>query len=335
MLSLVGVGGAGCKIVEAFYRRDLVSSIISKIGGEGYIRGVAIDTSDSIISLNSIPTENRVLIGSSRAKGHGTGGNVELGRKIMIEESELAMNAVRRANIQKPELFFVIAGIGGGTGTGGVPILVERIKVTYNVPLIGVLVLPSRSEGALYMKNAFENFENMTGVMDGAIVVDNNVLTNRGEDILTSYRIIDEAVFNFLSVVEASHILRITRDNISTMGFMRTRAAHVSIKEVLNRMLRDYVYFSLEGKEVEKMHLIVYGNMGEVYGQSFAKNWVKEKFGVEVDYVFMDEPGSKYLNIGLIITGLKDIQKGFEIKAREERPLSDLDELLGDIKPLF
>jgi hypothetical protein len=119
------------------------------------------------------------------------------------------------------------------------------------------------------------------------------------------------------------------------MGFMRTRAAHVSIKEVLNRMLRDYVYFSLEGKEVEKMHLIVYGNMGEVYGQSFAKNWVKEKFGVEVDYVFMDEPGSKYLNIGLIITGLKDIQKGFEIKAREERPLSDLDELLGDIKPLF
>ncbi|MBI5253300.1 MAG: hypothetical protein HY930_02735, partial [Euryarchaeota archaeon] len=94
MLSLVGIGGAGCRVVEAFYRKDLIGSLLSKIySRENYATGVAIDTSDSLRALDSIPAANRVLIGSSRAKGHGTGGDVELGIKIMKEELELAMNA--------------------------------------------------------------------------------------------------------------------------------------------------------------------------------------------------------------------------------------------------
>jgi cell division GTPase FtsZ len=335
MLSLVGVGGAGCNILEAFYRKDLVSSIISKIGGEGYVRGVAIDTSETITKLNAIPTQNRVLIGSSRAKGHGTGGSVELGKKIMREESELAMNAIRRANIEKPEMFFVIAGLGGGTGTGGLPLLVERIKVTYHVPIIGILILPSRSEGTLYMRNAFKNFDIIKDALDGTIVVDNNVLTTRGEDISTCYKIVNEAVFNFLSVVDPIYILRTTEGKVSTIGFMRAKAERTSFKDILDKMLRDYLYYSIEGKEIEKMYLILYGDLSGVYGQRFAQNWVKENFGVEIDMTLKDDPSSKYLNTGLIITGLKDVAKGFEIKEEVKKQPSELEELLGDIKPLF
>jgi|Deesub1362A_J573_1020465.scaffolds.fasta_scaffold00166_12 hypothetical protein len=334
MLSLVGVGGAGCNIIEAFYRKDLISTIISKIGGEGYVRGVAIDTSESIANLNSIPTQNRVLIGSSRAKGHGTGGSVELGRKIMSEESELAMSAIRRANVEKPEIFFIVAGLGGGTGTGGLPILIERIKVTYHVPIIGVLILPSRSEGTLYMKNAFQNFDAISNALDGTIVLDNNVLTNRGEDILNCYKIVNDAIFNFLSVIDPVYILRATREKISTIGFMRTKVARISIKELLDKMLRDYVYFSIEDKKIDEMHLILNGDMGKVYGQSFAQKWVKENFDVDVNLALKDEPNSKYLNTGLIITGLKDITQGFKVEEEKKIP-SELEDLLGDIKPLF
>ncbi len=335
MLSLVGVGGAGCKVIEAFFRKDLVGSIISKISpGSKHVRGVAIDTSESIKELNNIPAENMVLIGSSRAKGHGTGGSVKLGKKIMEEELELAMSAVRKANIEKPEMIFLIVGIGGGTGTGGAPILAERIKITYNVPLLGVVILPARSEGALYTKNTFENFDKVIESLDGVIVLDNNILANRGENFITSCRILDGAVFNFLSMVGAGDILRLAEDNISTIGFMRMKAEHVPIKDILDRAIRNHLYYDIEGKEFEKFNLIIYGNLGEVYGQSFAKNWIKEKYGAEVDYTFMDDKGSKYLNIGLIITGLKDITKGFEIK-EDKKIMSDLDDLLGDIKPLF
>jgi cell division GTPase FtsZ len=335
MLSLVGVGGAGCRIVEQFYRKDLVGSIISKISASSdNVRGVAIDTSESVTELKNIPSSNMVLIGQSRAKGHGTGGNVGVGRKIMTEELELAMGAVRKANIEKPEMIFLITGIGGGTGTGGGPVLAERIKITYNVPLIGIVILPAKSEGALYTKNTYENFEKFIEPLDGVMVLDNNILANRGEDFITCYRILGESIFKFLSMINPGDLHKLVENDISTIAFLRIKAEHVAIKDILDKIIRNNLYFDLENNKFEKINLIIYGNLSEVYGQSFAKNWVKEKYGVEVDYTFMDEKGSKYLNIGLVITGLKDVKKGFEIK-EDKKIVSDLDDLLGDIKPLF
>lgn len=336
MLSLVGVGGAGCKIVEQFYRKDhLVGSIIKKISSGGVpARGVAIDTSDAITKLSNIPSSNMVLIGSSRAKGHGTGGSVKTGREIMTEELELAMSKVRLANIEKPEMIFLIAGIGGGTGTGGGPVLAERIKITYNVPLIGVIVLPAKSEGGLYTKNTFDNFDTFMEPLDGVMLLDNGVLANRGEDFINTFKIINGAIFNFLGMVRTGDILRLVKGSICAVGFLRMKAEHVAIKDILDRAIRSHLYYDLEGREFDKINLIIYGNLSEVYGQSFAKNWVKDKYGVEVDYIFMDEKGSKYLNIGLVITGLKDAKKAFETK-EDKKIVSDLDDLLGDIKPLF
>jgi len=90
MLSIVGVGGAGSKIAASFYQKDLVSSIFSKLGSKSKdITGVAIDTSESLETLKNLPIENRVLIGKSRAKGHGTGGDISMGRRVMEEECEL------------------------------------------------------------------------------------------------------------------------------------------------------------------------------------------------------------------------------------------------------
>ncbi len=334
MLSLVGIGGAGCKVVESFFRKDLLGSLFSFLSkSDGEIRGVAIDTSETLTKLNSIPTQNRVLIGSSRAKGHGAGGDVELGRKIMQEESELAMNAIRRANIKKPDMFFVIAGMGGGTGTGGLPVLVERLKITYGVPTLGMLILPSKVEGTLYMKNTHQKLDEILGLLDGTLILDNNVLSERGEEIYRTQRIVNEAIFNFLSSIESHEILRIVKEKVGTIGFLRVRGEHTSVKDALDRLLKDNVYMSFE--KAERFDLLVYGNMKNIYGQSFAKEWIKRKFDAELDYVFRDEPNSKYLNIGLIITGLKDITKRFSVEEVEKKAPSELEDLLGDIKPLF
>ncbi|MFH1774786.1 MAG: hypothetical protein ABH874_07515 [Methanobacteriota archaeon] len=334
MLSLVGVGGAGCKVVESFYRKDLISSLLSKIYSkeEGYAAGVAIDTSDSLRALN-MPAANRILIGSSRAKGHGTGGDVELGIKIMNEELELAMSVVRRANQEKPEAFFIVAGLGGGTGTGGFAVLADKIKKTYEVPLVGILIFPPRGEGVLYMKNAYKNFDSVVKSIDGAIVLDSNVLTSRGESISKSYKIIDEAIFNVLSIVEPGDLTRITKGRVSTIGFMRIKPERISIKDILDKMFRNYVYFNAD--KIENLYFAAYGAVQNIYGQSFAKKWAEEKFGMDVEYIFKDDPSSKYLNIGLIISGLSNVEKVLKVEHQEEKASSELDELLGDIKPLF
>ncbi|RLG57910.1 MAG: hypothetical protein DRN95_05060 [Candidatus Hydrothermarchaeota archaeon] len=338
MLSFVGVGGAGCKVIETFYRKDIISSIISKIAfkGEGYIKGVAIDTSETITQLSAIPSENRVLIGSSRAKGHGTGGDVKMGEVIMTEELELAMNAVRKANVEKPEAFFLVAGLGGGTGTGGLPIIAKKIKETYGVPTLGILFFPSRNEGSLYIKNAIANLEKILRALDGAIVLDINTLTGRGEDVVSSHSILNKMIFNFFSVVEPMEILRRIERNISTISFLRLQEEHASIKEILEKMLRDYLY--IDAEEMGEFHMLIYGDLDKVYGDSYARKWCKEKHGKDLNIVFRDDPGARYLNIGLIITGLKGIGKRYkdEILAKEKREKkSELEELLSEIKPLF
>ncbi len=334
MLSIVGLGGAGCNIVELFYKKE--RGIFSKIvKEEGYVKGVAVDTSDSIASLDSIPIENRVLIGSSRAKEHGAGGDVELGRKILIEESEIAMSAVRRANARKPEIFFLVAGLGGGTGTGGFPVLAEKLKSTYGAPVIGVLVLPSRSEGTLYVKNTYKNLEKLFSACDGCLVVDNNVLAMRGEESQRIYKLVNEALFNFLSVVEPSDVLHAVEGTFGAIGYMRVKAENTSAKDILEKMFRDYVYISAERK-VEKLHLIIHGNKSAVYAKDAAERWADEKFGASIEYVFKHDPSSKHLNIGLIITGIKGLREEFELKSGEQnKKKSELDELLGEIKPLF
>ncbi|NOZ77385.1 MAG: hypothetical protein GXO65_06970 [Euryarchaeota archaeon] len=336
MLSIVGIGGAGSQIVEGFYKKDIFKSVLSKFSlkGEADVKAVAVDTCESIAELGAIPTENRVLIGSSRAKGHGAGGDVEMGRKIIEEESTLAMNVIRRVNIEKPDAFLLIAGLGGGTGTGGVAYLAKRIKKTYNVPIILVLVLPSKSEGTLYVKNAYANLDDIIASGDGAILFDNDVLMTRGEDMVTAHKILDREIFKILTVMEPQEILRVNKGKVSTMGFLRIRAEHTAIKDLVDRIVRNHLYFNMEGVSIEKPYLFIYGNTQYVYGQSFAREWAKKRFGQEIELVFKDDPNSKYLNIILDIVGLKDIGK--EIEHEDEGgKRSEIEELLGDIDSIL
>ncbi len=337
MLSLVGIGGAGCRIVDAFYKKDPFSSILSKFAHtKENITGVAIDTSESLNALKNIPQENKLLIGKSRAKGHGTGANVELGRKIVEEELELAMNIIRKANIEKPEFFFVIAGLGGGTGTGGAGIIAERLKKYYNVPVYGVLILPSKGEGTHYMKNAYSNFGNLRDNFDGILIQDNNILANRGEDIATSRKTITTSVVRFFNIAEAHEIAQAIKNKVAGFGYMRTKNESISAKDAIQQLIRESMYISLEDGDLDDFYLILRGNLNNFYGESFAREWVKNKYGAELNIIRKDTSGSKHLDIAGIVTGIERIfEVKEEINSEEEKSIPpDLEELLSDIQSL-
>src|SRR3989304_5364738 len=184
MLYLVGVGGAGSKIVDSFYQKNVVKKLITRMQSKDQwsFSGIAIDTSDSIKSLSNVPAENTVLIGKSRGKGHGTGVDVALGKKIVTEELSLAMNKFSKAAADKPWAVLLFAGLGGGTGTGGFPIIAKKIKETFNSKTLGIFILPSSGEGRVYVKNSFEAFDSIVSSVDGSIFLDNNGVTDKGED---------------------------------------------------------------------------------------------------------------------------------------------------------
>ncbi|MFQ5887304.1 MAG: hypothetical protein ACE5HY_01250 [Candidatus Hydrothermarchaeales archaeon] len=341
MLSLIGIGGAGCRIVDNFYNRNVVTGLLTKLSSrKGGFTGVAADTSDSIANLNNIPTSNMILIGKSRTKGHGTGVNVELGKKIMTEEAELVMNLMRKAKFKKDDLLIVFAGLGGGTGTGSIPVIAEKIKGVYKAPLLGVFVLPSTAEGRVYAKNTYENLQGVVSSVDGAIILDNDIPMKRGEDILLIYKMVDETISKFFTLVSSveENILANTIDKLSTIAYAENSSKDISIKGTIEEMIKSGVFLKFDMHSFEKLVFVAKGDLDTLFDQDFARGWIKKKFGCEVEYIFQDEPNAKQTEMGLMIIGIKDLSNRFDevIKTKvEEKKRSELDELLGDIQSII
>jgi len=157
---------------------------------------------------------------------------------------------------------------------------------------------------------------------------------NRGEDQANAHKIIDREIFRILRVLEPHEILRVNRGKVSTMGFLRIRSEHMAIKDLLDRIVRDHLYYHLDMETIEKPYLFIYGNTENIYGQSFAREWIKKRFGKELELVFKDDPGSKYLNIILDIVGLTDVGKEMKFEDQGGKP-SEIDDLLGDIESII
>jgi len=338
MFYLIGLGGAGSRIADRFYKRGAVGYIISRISGreEEQFVGIAADTSKKIMHLKNIPKKNLVLIGRSRAKGHGTGGDIKKGKKIIEEECSLVLNALRKVTVKRPEGLFVIAGLGGGTGTGGCKGLAKRLKKAYKMPVIGMFILPSKVEGRHYLKNASEGITEAVEGVDGAVIFDTGVLTTRGEDVPGAHKIIDEAIFNILGAADEK-VMKNLVGGTSAAGFVRICAEQVLAKDVLAGMLKERIYLKLDLKDVEKIVMFAKGDTSMLYGREVAEKWCEKRFGLGIEYVLQEVEGAKDLKIVTIIKGIKDIKKmldEIESDIKEEKR-SGFEDLLEDINPVL
>ena len=127
-IKVFGVGGGG-------------SNAVNRMVADG-VQGVEfyIVNTDVQVMKNS-PCENKIVIGQDTTKGLGAGGNPEIGRKA-AQESE---NEIREA-LADANMVFVAAGMGGGTGTGGAPV-VAKIARDLGALTVGVVTSPFTFEG--------------------------------------------------------------------------------------------------------------------------------------------------------------------------------------------
>jgi cell division GTPase FtsZ len=333
MLFLVGLGGAGSKIVEGFYRKNL-GGLIGRLASreEQDFKGVAIDTSQALSTLTSIPVPSRVLIGKSLTKGHGTGGDVALGRRILTEEHEFAISALAKSGFGGAGQVFLITGLGGGTGTGGFPVLAEEIKKAFDVPVFGIVTIPARSEGALYSKNASKNFSHIQTSVDGLIVVDNRGPAIRGKAGVEAYKKTNSAVRDFLRGFDINTLSKALKGDIATIGVSRAKSENTSLKELLSRLLRNHVYFSI--KKFDYIYAALHGNGGKIYGERFAQEWIRNKYNAELRFTTLRLESPKHLNLYALITGITGIQERLAVDTKNKKVSSELESLLKDIKSL-
>lgn len=171
-LAGIGVGNAGGKILDKLLQYEYETEF-SLLTSAIAINSARID----LERLELLPRENRFLVGQTneRVKGHGVGSDPDLGAKIVREDQYEIDRALDQISLYEIDAFLVIAGLGGGTGSGGVPAIASELRDRYDTPVYGLGVLPSESEGGRATLNAARSVRSFADGTDNLILFDNGV----------------------------------------------------------------------------------------------------------------------------------------------------------------
>ena len=185
-IKAMGVGGAGCNIVNYLY----------SIGAFG-AHMMAVDTDMQRLSV--IRADEKFLIGKSVAKETGTQGEVEKGR-LAAEKSGWKLDEALKGT----KLIFMVAGEGGGTGTGALPVLAQQARDRGAI-VVALVTLPFVDEVEARQK-AKAGVERLIDVANTTIVIDFEKLRgyDRGEPRGEALSLMDELVADKLkTIIEA------------------------------------------------------------------------------------------------------------------------------------
>lgn len=157
VIKLVGVGGGGSNAVQ-----HMVSS-----GIEG-VEFICANTDAQ--ALKGMKAETVLHIGQSITKGLGAGANPEIGRQAAMEDRDRIQDL-----IEGTDMLFITAGMGGGTGTGAIPV-VAQIAREMGVLTVAVVTKPFPFEGNKRMRMAEAGIEELRGQVDSLITIPNEKL---------------------------------------------------------------------------------------------------------------------------------------------------------------
>ncbi|MGE5430466.1 MAG: cell division protein FtsZ [Syntrophomonadaceae bacterium] len=158
-LKVVGVGGGGCNAVESMIKRGLTG-----------VEYIVVNTDSQVLIKNS--ATHKIQVGTSVTRGLGAGADPNVGKKAVEEDREKLTKI-----LEGSDMVFITAGMGGGTGTGGAPI-VASIAKSLGALVVGIVTKPFRWEGKKRMMNAEQGIQELRQYVDSLIVIPNERLLN-------------------------------------------------------------------------------------------------------------------------------------------------------------
>ena len=251
-LALIGVGQAGGKVVDEFLAYDAET-------GADIVRGaIAVNTAKADLDgIDRLPTDRRILIGQSRVKGHGVGADNELGAEVAEEDIDEIQGALDSVPVHEIDAFLVVAGLGGGTGSGGAPVIAKNLKRIYTEPVYGLGILPGRDEGGIYTLNAARSLKTFVDEVDNLMLFDNDAWRSSGESVGEGFDAINRELvqrFGVLfsageitegsdvaeSVVDSSEIINTLKcGGISSLGYADVEVDEPKRSGLLSRLRDD------------------------------------------------------------------------------------------------
>ena len=154
---MIGIGGGGSNAVNTM--------IGAKLGGVDFM---VANTDAQSLEASLAPV--RIQLGGMVTKGLGAGANPEIGRRAALEDQEKI-----REYLEGSDMIFITAGMGGGTGTGGAPVL-ARVAREAGALTVGVVTKPFLFEGKKRMRQADDGIDELKASVDTLIVIPNQRL---------------------------------------------------------------------------------------------------------------------------------------------------------------
>jgi cell division protein FtsZ len=315
-LKVVGIGGGGCNAVNTMIHANLKG-----------VEFIGANTDAQALAVCVAPI--KLQLGAKLTKGLGAGANPEIGRNATLEDRDRVREMLAGA-----DMVFITAGLGGGTGTGGAPILASIAK-DVGALTVAVVTKPFLFEGKKRQKQSQEGLAELRKCVDTLITIPNQRLLNiAGKDmsLLDTFRKADEvllqAVRGISDLITVHGLINLdfadVRTVMSEMGLAlmgtgnasgENRAIEAAQRAISSPLLEDITISGARGILIN----VTGGVDLTLYEVNEAATLIQEEAHEEANIIFgavIDESLRDEMRITVIATGFGKAEEAV-------RPLSE------------
>jgi cell division protein FtsZ len=318
-IKVIGVGGGGNNAINNMIKSHLLSGV----------EFIAANT--DLKALSASLADTHIQLGTNLTKGLGAGANPQIGRNATLEDADRV-----RQELEGSDMVFITAGMGGGTGTGGAPIVAQICK-ELDILTVAVVTKPFHFEGPVRLKQANEGINEMRKVVDSLITIPNDrlislatkkagfleMLQKADEVLLYAVKgIADLIVAPGLIVLDFADVKTIMSEmGVALMGTGiatgENRALEAAQRAISSPLLED---ISIAGARALLLNITASSNLGfeEVIE---ASTLIQKEVHEEANIIWgtaIDESMGDELRVTVVATG---------INPKEERVVMDLDRM--------
>lgn len=312
---VVGVGGAGNNAVNRM--------VDETIGG---VEFVGVNTDKQALALCKAPTI--VQIGEKVTKGLGAGAKPEVGEQAASESSEEIKQILSGS-----DMVFVTCGMGGGTGTGGAPV-VANIAKEMGCLTVGVVTKPFRFEANKRMENALKGIEKLQQNVDTLIVIPNDKLleivdrrTTMPEALKKADEVLQQAVQGITDLINQPALINLDFADVQTV-MTNGGIAHIGIGEAKGddkalEAVQQAVESPLLETSIAGAKNVIINIRGDIslMDANDAASYVQNMTGDDANIIFgamYDDTEVDTCRITVIATGLVDRERAQREEQKEK-----------------
>jgi cell division protein FtsZ len=320
VIKVIGVGGGGSNAVNRM--------IAAQVKGVEFI---VINTDLQALKMSNAPI--KIQIGQKLTGGLGAGANPEVGRKAALEDTEKIIETLEGA-----DMVFVTAGLGGGTGTGGAPILAS-LAAELGALTVAIVTKPFAFEGKKRGQQADLGLSELKECVDTVITIPNERLlqtVQRGTSLQDAFRIADDilrqGVQGISDIIQVPGVINVDFADVKTimqgmgMALMGTgtargdnRASEAAQKAISSPLLEET---SIQGAKGVLIN-ITGANSLLLHEVSEAASIIHRAADKEANIIFgavLDEVMSDEVKITVIATGFDKKESKPPFEAVHQKP---------------